>query len=151
MFLHFFTFCIQEKTNFGRRNDRISDKKMDQHIPQDEIRRIIINDMVKKRSSIVPIIGEDTIVYKNSTSPSRCAYHIFDLAKDGSISNWPFRFPWTQAGRNINLKMNLSSRINEEKQEDSFENFLKKRFPLLMNLMTSMRLSSAMKVLLIQR
>ena len=36
---------------------------MDQHISQDEIRRIIISDMVKKRNSIIPVIGEDTIVY----------------------------------------------------------------------------------------
>ena len=28
----------------------------------EEIRRIIISDMVKKRNSIVPVIGEDTIV-----------------------------------------------------------------------------------------
>lgn len=38
---------------------------MSQQISQEEVRRIIISDMVKKRSSIVPIIGEDTIVYKN--------------------------------------------------------------------------------------
>ena len=37
-------------------------KTMEQHISQEEIRRIIISDMVKKRSSIVPVIGEDTIV-----------------------------------------------------------------------------------------
>jgi len=36
---------------------------MDQHISQEEIRRIIISDMVKKRNSIVPVIGEDTIVF----------------------------------------------------------------------------------------
>ena len=38
---------------------------MEQNISQEEVRRIIINDMVKKRNSIVPIIGEDAIVYKN--------------------------------------------------------------------------------------
>jgi len=41
---------------------------MDQHISQDEIRRIIISDMVKKRNSIVPVIGEDTIVYSYGVS-----------------------------------------------------------------------------------
>jgi hypothetical protein len=41
-------------------------KTMEQHIPQDEIRRIIISDMVKKKNSIVPVIGEDTIVYSLS-------------------------------------------------------------------------------------
>jgi len=38
---------------------------MNQHIPQEQIRSIIISDMVKKRNSIVPVIGEDTIVYKD--------------------------------------------------------------------------------------
>ena len=33
---------------------------MEQHIPQDEIRRIIISDMVKKRNSIVP---DPTLTY----------------------------------------------------------------------------------------
>ena len=51
--------------NFGKRNDRITGKKMDSHIPQDEVRRIIISDMVKKRNSIVPIIGKDTVMYKD--------------------------------------------------------------------------------------
>lgn len=36
---------------------------MDQRISQEEVRRIIINDMVKKKNSIVPVIGEDSIVY----------------------------------------------------------------------------------------
>ena len=36
---------------------------MEQHIPQEEVRRIIISDMVKKRNTIVPVIGEDTMVY----------------------------------------------------------------------------------------
>ena len=35
---------------------------MEQHISQEKVRRII-NDMAKKRNSIVPVIGEDTIVY----------------------------------------------------------------------------------------
>ena len=39
---------------------------MDQYIPQEEVWRFIISDMVKKRKSIVPVIGEDTIVYKNN-------------------------------------------------------------------------------------
>ena len=41
---------------------------MEQKIPQEEIRRIIISDMVKKRNTIVPIIGDDTIVYKDKES-----------------------------------------------------------------------------------
>ena len=36
---------------------------MEQHISQDEIRQIIISDMVKKRNSIVPVIGKKTIYF----------------------------------------------------------------------------------------
>ena len=36
---------------------------MNKHISQDEIRRIIISDMVKKRNSIVPVVGEDSIAF----------------------------------------------------------------------------------------
>ena len=39
---------------------------MNQHISQEEVRRIIISDLVKKRNSIVPVIGEDTIVYHDT-------------------------------------------------------------------------------------
>ena len=35
-----------------------------EHISQEETRCIIINDMVNKRNSIVPVIGDDTVVYK---------------------------------------------------------------------------------------
>lgn len=37
---------------------------MVQSISQEEIRRNIISDMVRKRNPIVPVISEDTIVYK---------------------------------------------------------------------------------------
>ena len=57
---------------------------MEQHIPQDEIRRIIISDMMKKNKSIVPVIGVETVVYKdegtgkeNETLPSRGVYRCF--------------------------------------------------------------------------
>lgn len=36
---------------------------MKQTIPQEEVRRSIISDMVQKRNSIVPVIGEDAMVY----------------------------------------------------------------------------------------
>ena len=36
---------------------------MNKYTSQEEVRRNIIKDMVKKRNSIVPVIGEDTIVY----------------------------------------------------------------------------------------
>jgi hypothetical protein len=52
---------------------------MDQHISQDEIRRIIISDMVKKRNSIVPVIGEDTIVYKDRDSGKEVPFQEYFL------------------------------------------------------------------------
>ena len=38
---------------------------MEQYIPQEEIRYIIVIGTMKKRNSIVPVIGKDTIVYKD--------------------------------------------------------------------------------------
>ena len=52
---------------------------MTQNISQEETRRIIINDMVKKRSSIVPIIGEDTIVYKDKYTGKEIPFQEFIL------------------------------------------------------------------------
>jgi len=39
---------------------------MESNISQEENRRIIINDLVKKRGSIVPIIGDDTLVFQDT-------------------------------------------------------------------------------------
>lgn len=41
---------------------------MEQHSSQEETRRIIISDMVKKRGTIVPIVGDDVIVYSSKDS-----------------------------------------------------------------------------------
>ena len=46
---------------------------------QEEIRRIIISDMVKKRNSIVPVIGEDTIVYKYEGTGKEIPFQEFIL------------------------------------------------------------------------
>ena len=54
---------------------------MEQYISQEEIRRIIISDMVKKRSSIVPIIGEDTIVYIDKDSGKGIPFQEFVLGE----------------------------------------------------------------------
>ena len=49
--------------NFVANNlKRLYGNYMEQYISQDEIRRIIITDMVKKRGSIVPVIRVDTNV-----------------------------------------------------------------------------------------
>ena len=50
---------------------------MNQNISQEETRRIIISDMVKKRNSIVPIIGDDVIVYKGKDSLEEIPFQEF--------------------------------------------------------------------------
>ena len=50
---------------------------MKQKLPQEEVRRIIITDMVKKRNSIVPIIGDDVIVYKGKDSLEEIPFQEF--------------------------------------------------------------------------
>ncbi len=54
-------------------------KNMEQHISQEETRRIIISDMVKKRGTIVPIIGDDTIVYQEKNSSEEIPFQEFIL------------------------------------------------------------------------
>lgn len=44
---------------------------------QEEVRRIIISDMVKKRNSIVPVIGEDAIIYKDKTTGTEIPFQEF--------------------------------------------------------------------------
>ena len=44
---------------------------------QEENHRNIINDMVRKRGSIVPIIGEDTIVYRNPDTTEEIPFQEF--------------------------------------------------------------------------
>ena len=52
---------------------------MNQYISQEETRRIIISDMVKKRNSIVPIIGDDVLVYKGKDSSEEIPFQEFIL------------------------------------------------------------------------
>ena len=52
---------------------------MEHHISQEEIRKIIISDMVKKRGTIVPIIGDDTIVYREKNSGEEIPFQEFIL------------------------------------------------------------------------
>lgn len=52
---------------------------MEQHISQEETRKIIISDMVKKRGTIVPIIGDDTIVYREKNSGEEIPFQEFIL------------------------------------------------------------------------
>ena len=52
---------------------------MEQHISQEETRRSIIRDMVKKRGAIVPIIGDDPIVYRKKDSGEEIPFLEFIL------------------------------------------------------------------------
>ena len=52
---------------------------MNLNISQEETRRIIISDMVKKRSTIVPIIGDDVIVYKDNGDLGEIPFQEFIL------------------------------------------------------------------------
>ncbi len=54
-------------------------ENMTQNISQGETRKIIINDMVKKRNSIVPIIGEDSIVYQDKDAGKEIPFPVFNL------------------------------------------------------------------------
>ena len=54
---------------------------MEQHRSQEEIRQIIINDLVKKRNTIVPIIGDDVFVYKEDNSGREIPFQEFILRK----------------------------------------------------------------------
>lgn len=58
---------------------------MEQYISQEETRRIIISDMVKKRNSIVPIIGDDVIVYNGKDSSDEIPFQKFILQKKKSL------------------------------------------------------------------
>ena len=52
---------------------------MQQNKSQEEVRRIIISDMVKKRNTIVPVIGEDTIVYRDKGTGREIPFQEFVL------------------------------------------------------------------------
>jgi hypothetical protein len=52
---------------------------MEYNTSQEEIRRTIINDMVKKRNSIVPVVGEDTIVYQDEGTDKEIPFQEFIL------------------------------------------------------------------------
>lgn len=54
---------------------------MNQYYSQEEVRRIIISDMVKKRNFIVPVIGEDTIVYKDEGTGKENPFQEFILSE----------------------------------------------------------------------
>ena len=51
--------------------------RMKQTTTQEETRRDIINDMVNKRGMIVPIVGDDTIVYKNDETAEEVPFQEF--------------------------------------------------------------------------
>lgn len=48
---------------------------------QEEVRQNIINDMVKKKNSIVPVIGEDTMVYEDAVTGEEIPFQEFILGE----------------------------------------------------------------------
>lgn len=50
---------------------------MIQNLSQNEIRKIIIKDMVEKKNTIVPIIGDDTIIYKENENSTEVPFQEF--------------------------------------------------------------------------
>ena len=50
---------------------------MNQYNSQEETRRIIISDIVKKRGAIVPIIGDDVIAHKSKDSREETPFQKF--------------------------------------------------------------------------
>lgn len=54
---------------------------MQPYISQEENRRTIISDMVNKRETIVPIIGDDTIVYKEKETGKETPFQEFIVQK----------------------------------------------------------------------
>lgn len=54
---------------------------MTQIVSQEEVRKTIINDMVLKRNSIVPIIGDDAIIYMSEYSSEEIPFQEFIVSE----------------------------------------------------------------------
>lgn len=99
---------------------------MEQKIPQEEIRRIIISDMVKKRNTIVPIIGDDTIVYKDKESGKEIPLQEFILLE------FQRKYPYVYVSNSdvISMKdrgyygLSLMSQYYERRFLDDFMDFV---------------------------
>ena len=107
---------------------------MEQHISQEEVRKIIISDMVKKRNSIVPVIGEDTIVYKDRDSGKEIPFLEFIL------NEFQKKYPHVDISDSDSISMKergyyglslLSQSYNESGRFlDDFMEFVSKNVPI---------------------
>ncbi len=99
---------------------------MKQNIPQEEVRRIIITDMVKKRNSIVPIIGDDVIVYKGKDSLEEIPFQEFILRE------FQKEYPYVEVEKSdvVSMKergyygLSLMSQYYERRYLDDFMDFV---------------------------
>ena len=99
---------------------------MEQHRSQEEIRRIIINDLVKKRNTIVPIIGDDVFVYKEDNSGKEIPFQEFILRE------FQKRYPYIEVSNSDQNSMihrgyyglSLMSQYYESRFLDDFMDFV---------------------------
>lgn len=99
---------------------------MEQHRSQEEIRQIIIIDLVKKRNTIVPIIGDDVFVYKEENSGREIPFQEFILRK------FQKRYPYIEVPvSDLNSMMqrgyyglSLMSQYYEQRFLDDFMDFV---------------------------
>ncbi|GEM_PF-2152090 len=66
---------------------------------QEEVRQIIISDMVNKRGTIVPIIGDDTIVYKENGTGKEIPFQEF------IVQEFLKKYPQIEVGDNVLASM----------------------------------------------
>lgn len=102
---------------------------MIQNLSQDEIRKIIIKDMVEKRNTIVPIIGDDTIVYKENENSTEIPFQEFIVGEfQKKYSHIPIaeEVLSSMKGRGYYGLSLLSQRYNEGGRfEDDFREIVK--------------------------
>lgn len=72
---------------------------MNPYISQEEVRQIIISDMVNKRGTIVPIIGDDTIVYKENGTGKEIPFQEF------IVQEFQKKYPQIEVGDNVLASM----------------------------------------------
>lgn len=100
--------------------------KMNLNISQEETRRIIISDMVKKRNSIVPIIGDDVIVYNGQVGAEEIPFQDFILQE------FQKKYPYVEVSDSdiVSMKergyygLSLMSQYYERRFLDDFMDFV---------------------------
>ena len=99
---------------------------MNQYLSQDEKRKIIISDMVKKRNFLVPIIGDDVIVFKGTDSSEEIPFQEFILQE------FQKKYPYVEVSDSdiVSMKergyygLSLMSQYYERRFLDDFMDFV---------------------------